>query len=70
MLWRNVDLAEGIITLTKTKTGKPRRVKISGYVLAELRKMNIAVEPSVEFVFRSVKEGKREELPMGLGGST
>ncbi len=51
--WADVDLARGVISITMSKSGKPRQVPMSGTVAAALG----AVPKLGEYVFQNVETG-------------
>ena len=51
--WRHIDLERGIAFLTETKNGRPRSVALSDPVIAELKALYEARNPSKPLVFAS-----------------
>ncbi len=63
--WRHVDLEKGIAFLTETKNGRPRSVALSGPVIAELKALYEARNPSKPLVFASKTAFGRIDIKKG-----
>ena len=48
LLWNQVDVETGLITLLKTKNGERRVLKVSGNTLNELKKRKLANQPGFD----------------------
>lgn len=63
--WRHIDLVKGIAFLTETKNGRPRSVALSEPVIAELKALYEARNPSKPLVFASKTAFGRIDIKKG-----
>jgi integrase len=65
--WRHIDLEKGIAFLSETKNGRPRSVALSDAVIAELKALHEARNPSKPLVFASKTAFGRIDIKKSWG---